>query len=765
MQTFISYQRQDQSFAEQLRDALRAWGFRTWMDIEDIPKGAYWPDEIDRGLQNCEVIVGVISPNAVASRNVRNEWDWALTNGKRLLLVLRQPTALPHRYVSVNYIDFAHSDALAQLKAALTDTAHPQYRDDTSPARIQVTQAAAPATQATADQNRARLLSKVSEFWVQGVLDNALRENAFALGLQLAPDAVLQHMQYGDHALPTSADIYTIFEDLGRELLILGAPGAGKTVVMLQLARELLKRAGNDPAQPIPVVLNLSSWAQQRPALAEWLVWRLHTEYRVPPKVGQRWVEDEALLPLLDGLDEVKLEHREACILAINAFREQHRTVDVVVCSRIADYEILAQRLNLQGALCLQPLNPSQVEARLNQPEFDALRTALAVEPWLREMATTPFLLNTMTYTYHRATPGEVERMPDEAARRTRLFDRYVKLRCAAKPMPDYSMARTRKYLVWLATHMQARKLSVFHIEDLGFDWLDDDWERRLYRPGGTLIGAVIGGLCGALAGFCNGWLVDIPREGLLVGSVIGMVLGALIGATQTASEQIRIAERLAWVFSIRGIFYAVITGLIIGIVTWWVGALSLGGEIGIIGGSVSGVIAITSVMLAAGIRRSEQVESRNRPNRGIRQSAINGVTLGVISGVISVLAGGMVYFGLAGLVALPNSPIAVEMARAVAFGLKDGTAKSIASGIGFGLAVGIACGITFGGGDAVIKHVLLRGFLYRRGRIPVHYAHFLDTCTQWGILRRVGGGYIFVHRMLLEYFVSLAATKPTDSL
>jgi hypothetical protein len=33
------------------------------------------------------------------------------------------------------------------------------------------------------------------------------------------------------------------------------------------------------------------------------------------------------------------------------------------------------------------------------------------------------------------------------------------------------------------------------------------------------------------------------------------------------------------------------------------------------------------------------------------------------------------------------------------------------------------------------------------------HYARFLDTCASAGLLRKVGGGYIFAHRYLLEYF------------
>jgi hypothetical protein len=33
---------------------------------------------------------------------------------------------------------------------------------------------------------------------------------------------------------------------------------------------------------------------------------------------------------------------------------------------------------------------------------------------------------------------------------------------------------------------------------------------------------------------------------------------------------------------------------------------------------------------------------------------------------------------------------------------------------------------------------------------------HFLDYATERILLRRVGGGYVFVHRLLQEYFASL---------
>jgi len=112
--------------------------------------------------------------------------------------------------------------------------------------------------------------------------------------------------------------------DAMEQLLILGAPGSGKTTLLLELARDLLDRAARDPTHPIPVVFPLSTWAESRRPLAEWLVEELYQRYVVHRKIGQAWVEADQILPLLDGLDEVKPAHRAACVEAINAFRKAH---------------------------------------------------------------------------------------------------------------------------------------------------------------------------------------------------------------------------------------------------------------------------------------------------------------------------------------------------------------------------------------------------------------------------------------------------------
>jgi pimeloyl-ACP methyl ester carboxylesterase len=112
---FLSYHRADLAAAERVRAHLLFQRCATWMDRYDIPPGAYWPEEIDRGLQSADVVLGLLSPDSVASRNVKNEWDWAIENDKRLVLLQVHPCVLPHRYVSINFIDATEPNFAAAL--------------------------------------------------------------------------------------------------------------------------------------------------------------------------------------------------------------------------------------------------------------------------------------------------------------------------------------------------------------------------------------------------------------------------------------------------------------------------------------------------------------------------------------------------------------------------------------------------------------------------------------------------------------------------
>ena len=74
------------------------------------------------------------------------------------------------------------------------------------------------------------------------------------------------------------------------------------------------------------------------------------------------------------------------------------------------------------------------------------------------------------------------------------------------------------------------------------------------------------------------------------------------------------------------------------------------------------------------------------------------------------------------------------------------------------GLAVGLSCG-----GAAYMKHFVLRFLLWCARCVPFNYPKFLDYAAERILLRKVGGGYIFMHRLLLEYFANVEPGKLVD--
>jgi eukaryotic-like serine/threonine-protein kinase len=148
----------------------------------------------------------------------------------------------------------------------------------------------------------------------------------------------------------------------------------------------------------------------------------------------------------------------------------------------------------------------------------------------------------------------------------------------------------------------------------------------------------------------------------------------------------------------------------------------------------------------------SNVLDDSNRitPNQGIHSSARNSIQIGLIIGLTSGLLIGLVliltYWQLYGLAWLVRgvSYLAFYMAS---YGPTVAVGTSIISGL-------------LRGGDACIKHVVLRLELRATKRIPWHYPRFLDYAAERILLHKVGGGYRFTHRLLLEYFATLDAKQ-----
>ena len=241
----------------------------------------------------------------------------------------------------------------------------------------------------TNQNNRQAVLKAVKDIWIATYLKTSLY-GADLIDLGMTKDKIKlvdnphskelsRVVEQTAQNLPPGTKIADVFEDEGQALIILGAPGLGKTTMLLSLARDTIEQAKKGDSKPMPVVLNLSSWGEKQPAFNDWLVDELTKIYGVPEKQGRYWIERNDLLLLLDGLDEVASDKRESCVAAINSFYEKHKlTIQMAVCCRKTEYEALTTRLQLKTAIVLQPLELKQIETYLLTLSKAAIRPQLS---------------------------------------------------------------------------------------------------------------------------------------------------------------------------------------------------------------------------------------------------------------------------------------------------------------------------------------------------------------------------------------------------
>ncbi len=59
---FISHSSSDTEFARQIAQALTEVGVNVWIDVADIPAGMKWSTAIQQGLNECDAMILIISP-------------------------------------------------------------------------------------------------------------------------------------------------------------------------------------------------------------------------------------------------------------------------------------------------------------------------------------------------------------------------------------------------------------------------------------------------------------------------------------------------------------------------------------------------------------------------------------------------------------------------------------------------------------------------------------------------------------------------------
>lgn len=579
-------------------------------------------------------------------------------------------------------------------------------------------------------ENRRALLNKVRNYWIKGVLEKSLYKRLkIELGLEERLDAIATVWETPEHerqVLEPGTKAIAKFDELGfgRTLLILGKPGSGKTTTLLELAQELIDRAEKDPKLPIPVVFNLSSWNQKKEKIEHWMIQEFETGiYKVSKEISENWIQKQQLLLLLDGLDEVRQELREACVEAINQFSQEHGQTEMIVCSRIKAYEALSQPLRFQTALYLNCLTSEQIEEYLTQAgeELSGIKLALQTDSVLQELAQSPLMLSSMVLAYEDMPASAFAQMNLEE-RQQHIWDRYINRMLERKQEDSrYPQNVTLNWLGFLAQQMIRESQTLFLIEHINPDWLKPRLQRRLYPL-----------TVGLLAGLFIEWMYGFPL-GLIAGQLsfqmlIGLMSGVALGTLGSWSSNIRLFTAMGWTWSVEKAWKAITPGLLsgplIGILIWLIGQ-----PLGLVSrsflyyltmGSCSGiVIALLSALFTGlvsshmGSKIDASLDTFADTNQGIWQSGIR--------------AGVATLFTLASIIL----PIAILYSWFLP------------------LSAFLACVSLYAGGMACLQHLTIRFLLWQNRNLPWNYTNFLNYSAERMLLQKSGGGYQFIHDLL----------------
>ena len=89
---FISYSRKNIDFVQKIVDNLMQNNLEPWIDWKSIPKGEFWKQEIERGIEEADAFLFLVSPDSVQTQWCKDEIEHAVKNNKRIIPIVIRDT-------------------------------------------------------------------------------------------------------------------------------------------------------------------------------------------------------------------------------------------------------------------------------------------------------------------------------------------------------------------------------------------------------------------------------------------------------------------------------------------------------------------------------------------------------------------------------------------------------------------------------------------------------------------------------------------------
>ena len=348
----------------------------------------------------------------------------------------------------------------------------------------------------------------------------------------------------------------------------------------------------------------------------------------------------------------------------------------------------------------------------------------------MQELAESPLMLSLMPLAYGGVTAETLSAAESVDDGRDRLLGAYVAKVFERRPVSvteAYEKAQAVHWLSFIAQGLDSHNQTIFRLEELQPTWLSTKNRRTQYF---LIVKLIVGLIYGLIVGLIVGLIAEL-MDGLIIGLIYGLI-GGLVG------KNIRIWDKEVFTPSSPNQQWQTgKDGLLVGLV--------FGVIIGLIADPFLGLIVGLTFWSSVILRFEMKVipSQRPKPNHGLfkiqKGQVISGAVIGLLAGLLSALF----------------------------TGLTDGLTDNLIGGF----VAGIVFGLVFGLGN-LISHYMIRYFLAKDGLLPFPWSSlrkknrdreliaYLDSMTDRWLLRRVGNGWVFRHRYLLEYFAERSAVK-----
>lgn len=580
-------------------------------------------------------------------------------------------------------------------------------------------------------------------------------------------------------------DVVGYYQDLrpGR-MVITGAPGAGKTVLALELMLGLLGKRKAD--EPVPVRLSLASWEDDLP-LADWIAQHLTEAYRLPAVAASALVRARRVLPVLDGLDEMDADPAPGydsraghAIRKLNAYQRGLEKAELILTCRRQTYQALeALRVWAQDAARVEIRSVDGPMARqfftrrvddltrwqevlesFGRSPHGPLATGLST-PWRLTLAVTVYEQRDPRTGYYLRDPRTLlgSTLDTADAVGAHLLGSFIPAATALHSGPrgvSYSPRQVRAWLSVLASYLHRNEAMATVVGGRSLSGTDivlhELWPlggSRLPRAATVTVVAMTWIAASAILlaqisfSFSQRPLV---AAGLVVLAATWMMLmgWGVLWPQPSRADLRRLRSPAGWRSFVKWFMVGPLGVFAFGFTFGLTGRESGMIVFGIVAGLLAGLTGALEVSGTLGVVNPKDV---------VRDDFALGLAIG--------LTGVLVFEFAAILTGQPTEVLAIGLAIALAFELVGALRGLIALGFSGGLSRGLSAGLS-GGLSAGLCGLRYLALLLCTRRwsghwLPWRLGRFLHWCCDAGLIRVAGVAYQFRHRELQDYLA------PTD--